>query len=294
MKPSELFKSVKDYLKEVYFSKSKEIPDGIQADLHVHPYITDKESLEHTLQVMDENGLDLIALTTHGKGGRYEHDFWRVKELAKAECDVEDKGRLFTVNYNGKELNFIPGYEMYVTLEGVKGRIDMVSLMSEEGFVSEVEVGMNFKDYQKISDKYDAVLTAAHPYTIWDPWPLPFRLAKEEERNVIKEKIFSEVDSVDLVATNALWMHISDSLVEEDYEKPLTNSDVHGKNRYARQKMGCSRNIFRELDFNSDKNLRKTLITSLNSGDFENYHNHLSPMQFFVQLCMGKKPIGFP
>jgi len=296
MKPTEFCKSMKDYLYDAYIKKKPDLPEeGIHADLHVHPYITDKESLDHTLEMMYENDLDLLAITTHGKGDEYEYDFWKVKEIAKKELIIDDKERLFTIKYNDKELNFVPAYEIYVKLDGIKGRIDMVSLMPEQGFEEDIGLGLDFKDYQKINDEYDAILIGAHPYTIWDPWPLPFRLAKKEERKIIEEKLFPEVDAVDLVSTNSLWMHISNDHIKKDYGGyALTNSDVHGKNKFARKKIGCSRDIFDNLNFNSGNELKEDLLEKIHLKKFKNYEDYLGIGQFIVQLCLGKKPLGFP
>ncbi|MBD3249623.1 hypothetical protein GF336_06275 [Candidatus Woesearchaeota archaeon] len=300
MKFREFGKSLADYIKEIYLEKSKEIPqEGVHADLHMHPYIKDRNSLEHTLDVMYNNEIDLLAITTHGKGSKKEHDFWKVKELIKEEgMEMDDKGRYFSIDYKEKQLNFIGGYEMYVYLPDVKGRIDIISLMPEKGFEKVAEKGMNFDDYMELNRKYDSMVVGAHPFTLWDPFLyrlIPFRLADEEERRNIQENFFTEVDCVDLVATNALWMKISDKLVEECYEgKALANSDVHAKCRFARTRIGESRNIFPELDLGTDSELYGSLLDNIRSGNFESHLKHLSPEQFFVSLCTGDNPPGFP
>ncbi len=303
MKPTEFIRAMENYLREVYLEKAPKLPEGVHSDLHAHPNIHDEDSLEHTLQVMHENGLNLLSITTHGTGDEAEFDYWKVKDMIK-ESDsgekyrMKDKGKAFSLTYKGKEFHFIPAYEMYVHLPGVNGRIDIISVMPEKGFEEATKKGMQFDEYKKINDDYGAIVIGAHPFTLWDPFLLgviSFRLADQDERKNMQDNFFPQVDSVDLVATNALWMTRSDELVQEHYQgKPLTNSDVHAKCRFARTQLGISRNIFPELDFETDSRLYETLLKNIKEGNFQNHLRHLSPMQFLVSLCMGKKPIGFP
>ena len=58
--------------------------------------------------------------------------------------------------------------------------------------------------------------------------------------------------------------------------------------------MGISRNVFSELDFKDDFALKDSLFKKIRKGDFADYLRHLTPEQFFVSICLGKKPIGFP
>ena len=303
MKETEFMKAMENYLREVYLEKTPDLPAGVHSDLHAHPNIHDEDSLEHTLKVMHENGLNLLSIATHGTGDNAEFDYWKVKDMIKGsdaeeKYRMKEKGRTFSLTYKGKEFHFIPAYEMYVYVPGVNGRVDIVSVMPEQGFEKTIEKGLQFDEYKKINDDYQAIVIGAHPFTLWDPFlfgAIPFRLADKDERKNMKDNFFPQVDSVDMVATNALWMTRSNELVQEYYPgKPLTNSDVHSKCRFARTQLGISRNIFPDLDFETDSRLYEELLRNIKKGNFQNHLKHLSPMQFTVSFCMGKNPVGFP
>ena len=154
MKADEFRKAIGNYLDEAYLKKTPRLPDGIHSDLHVHPYIRDESSLEHTLQVMHNNGLDLLAITAHGTGDEFEFDYLKVKDMIKVadseeRFQMKDRGRSFSLRYQGKEFNFVGAYEMYVYIPGVNGRVDIVSVMPEQGFEQASKEGIQFDEYKK-------------------------------------------------------------------------------------------------------------------------------------------------
>ena len=171
MKAHEFVKAMRNYFNEIYLAETPKLPIGVHSDLHIHPYIHDDSSLEHTLQVMHNNGLDLLAITTHGAGNGVEFDYWEIKRMIR-ESDLEqkfkiqDKGRSFSLRYKDKKLYFIPAYEMYVYLPGVQGRIDIISLMPEKGFEKVITAGLQFDEHKKINDDYGAIAIGAHPFTL--------------------------------------------------------------------------------------------------------------------------------
>lgn len=277
--------------------------DEMIADLHAHPYISSADNLHQTLDILVKNNVDLLALTIHGKGDFREFDFWKVKGLIEKRNLEEglgyvDKGDSFQLNHKGKTLTFIAGYEVYVSVDGIKGRIDIISLMPDKGFEKVIREGLTFEEYLQINKDHDAIVIAAHPYTIWDPYGLngffKFRLATGEDRKRIRETVFPKVHGVDLVATNAAWMVRSNELLQQDYpRKPLANSDAHSPYNYTRKEIGRSGNIF-ELRLNNKSNLKYLLRESITLGNFRTYLNYTPPLQFLLAIAFDKPPNGFP
>lgn len=278
--------------------------DETNSDLHTHPYISSVNDLYDTLDVLVKNNVDICAITTHGKGDSREFDFWKVKKLIEkanliSKLDYDDKKTAFKITHKDKRLTFVGAYEMYVLLKGVKGRIDIVSLMPEKGFEKIAESGLEFEDYMKMNRDYGAIVIGAHPYTIWDPYGpkgfFKFKLATEDDRKRILDNLFSYVDSVDLVSTNCAWMVRSDELLQQDYQgKPLANSDAHSTNHYTRNEIGRSGNIFRLENHITGDTLREQLRYRIISNSFRTYFNHSPSLQFLQAIVLNKPPKDFP
>ena len=265
-------------------SQPKKEKDEVFADLHAHPYITDKKSLYSTLDIMVAHNLDELAITTHMKWKGIESDFWQVKNLiqekglAEKLC-FEDQDLAFKLTHpeSGKELTFVGAYETDVRVPGFSrdACIHMVALMPDKGFEQEVQHGMRLDKYLRLDQDCSAITIAAHPYTVQDPWLfglIPFRLAKSYERKAIQDEVFPFVDSVDLVATNALWMTESNKLLQEDYpNKPLANSDAHSTGSYARKELGRAANIFQKEENGTGDAHREDLRTKIKTGWFKTY-----------------------
>ena len=289
------------------------LPNETNADLHTHPYIASVGELQDTLDVMVENNVDLCAITTHGKGDSREFDFWKVKKLIEEnsladilsyqELSYQDLGLAFQVTYKGKTMTFVGAYEMYVHLDGIQGRLDIISLMPERGFENAMKPELSFKESLRINQDYNAIVSVAHPYTIWDSYGpaglFKFRLGAKDDRKRIAEEMFPQVDVVDLVSTNCAWMIRSDELVERDYlelrgRKPLANSDAHSTRHLTRKEMGRSGNIFVLHDYSTGAELRGQLRGNILSDDFRTYHNHSPSIQFLLAIALNKPAEGYP
>ncbi len=267
--------------------------DEYIADLHAHPYISGFDDLIDTFKVMHDNNVELLAITTHGKGDQREHDYWTIKDSLKNSevgnfFQFEDKGKMFSVTFKDKKLSFVGAYEMYVYVPGVKGRVDIVSLMPEQGFEKKIVHGLNLHEYLEINDDHNATVFGAHPYTIWDPHGpngiLRFRLANENERKYIQDHLFPNVDSVDRVSSNCIWMSESDKLLFQDYGKTLTNSDAHSKTPYNRREIGRSGNIFKKGRYLTD---------AIKGKEHRNYHFYTPIFQFATSIAFDN-PKNFP
>lgn len=162
----------------------------------------------------------------------------------------EDMGVLVQVAHRGKQLYLMSAYEDYCTLEGVRGRTDLVIVGAEQGFAGRMREVESFEAKSTLAREYGAIVIASHPYTIWDPrgprGVVRFRLASARDRHTIHSKVFTSVDCVDLVATNCMWMVQSNELVQHHYPgKPLCTSDAHAISGSVRREIGRSGSIFR-------------------------------------------------
>lgn len=279
-------------------------PDETVADLHVHPYITSVDDLVDTMRIMHKNNVGLCAITTHGKGDSREMDYWTVRQMVK-DCGIEyeDLMQAFRITWQDRILTFIGAYEMYTKVEGVKGKVDVLSLMPDKGFEDKAKQDMAFIDFWDLNNQYNAMTIGAHPYTLWDPYGpggfFRFRLATVDEREAMKVDMFPMVMCVDLVASNAAWMVKSNELLAKDFwksrtQKPLANSDAHAKNSYARNEIGRAGNIFRFRDYEQGIDLRAQLENDINLSEFETYLNHTPSLQFLISIALDNPPEGFP
>ncbi|NYZ74171.1 hypothetical protein H0O00_03440 [Candidatus Micrarchaeota archaeon] len=267
------------------------------ADLHAHPYISHANTrgdFFHTLKIMVKNNVSALAVTTHGKGNPREMDFWDIKEFILANdlgsaLEFRDVGSTFSIKHNGKRLEFIASYEMYVEVPGVSGRVDVVNLLPEKGFIEKARPGMTLSDYAKLNRDYDAIMIGAHPYTIWDPHGprgfFRFRIASDGERKAIQDNYFPLMDAVDRVSSNCAWMIESNALLLQDFGKTLTNSDAHCKTRYVRHELGRAGNILKH-----GIGLREAIL----SGQYRNYLRYTPILQFLISIAFDKPQKDFP
>lgn len=289
------------YLKEAYFGSvnTKIHSDGLKADLHVHPCITNLSSLKYTLDVMVRNRCSLLALTVHDSSNSKEKDFWQIKEWLyhnAKDCDIEefeDMNVVLKLYYRRKNLYLIPAYENYCVLEGLGGKLDLVIIGAEQQFISQFKKKEDFESKVKVARKYGGIVIASHPYTIWDPHGpknfIKFRLATPSERRIIRSNVFPNVDCVDLVATNCAWMIKSNELVLNEYsKKPLCCSDAHAINKSVRREIGKSGCIFKnEFEIIKDGiKIREYIREQIISGEFITFLSYLRPIKFVRSIAL--------
>ncbi|RMF54979.1 hypothetical protein D6745_03535 [Candidatus Woesearchaeota archaeon] len=269
-------------------------PGEIIADLHAHPYIYSENDLIDTLNAAKTNNVGILAVTCHATSKK-QHDLSGVKRLFQNSTGYlcllnrHDYGLSLSVDAIGKKITLVGAYETSVRLDGVSGGLDVLALMPDEGFSDHAKSGMPLDEYLDVARKHNAIIIGAHPFTIHDPYGpfgfFRFRLAKPEERVAIREKLFPEVESVDLVSDNAAWMVISDELVQQEYPgKPLANSDAHGIDSRTRREIGRSGNIFSLDKEPVGEELRNELRQAIVSGNFRTYHNHTPARQFLKSM----------
>ncbi len=276
--------------------KSKNTKPLLKADLHTHPYINDVASLDHTLSVLHKNNISILANVVHGSGNQKEFDFWHVKELLKDSMrgyEIEDLDTVVNIYNFGFKIVITGGYEDYCEVEGVKGRLDIVVISSEKGFKKHMHKENRFQEKIKIARDYGGIVVSAHPYALWDPYgPMgffKFRLASPEERKIIRQVVFQQVNCVDIVATNVAWMVISNDLVREEYPySPLCSSNAHSINRTIRNEIGKSGCIFPDFDFSSGVEFREKLRDHIKDGNFETYLKYLGPLKFIRSIALSK------
>lgn len=276
---------------------------GMRADLHAHPFVTGPKSLLDTLDVLRSNRLSLLAHTVHGAGSNKEMDFWKVKDLLKRianrACQLEDLGILIQVWGGGYPLVITSGYELYCRVEGLRGRLNLTLVAGNEGLARHLKPNMGLNEIIRIGRDHGAIILASHPYTLWDPYGFrslfKFRLPDRQEREIIREQVFTQVDGVDLVATNVAWMIRSNELVEKEYPgKPLCTSDTHAVTRRLRREIGRSGSFFSHMVLENAERLRETLKSRIRSGNFETYLRYLSPWKFLRSIVLVRPSKEYP
>ncbi len=323
MKSSELVKAIFRYIKEtepgsfidtVVSNQPVVSNNKINADLHTHPYISSISDLYDTLDILVKHNVDLCAITVRAKGDNKEFDFRNVKNLIEgkknlaSKLDYGDHGKFFQVNYNDKTLRFVGAYETEVLLDGVNGKLHVVSLMPDLEFEEYTKDGRKLEECIKLSRDYGSIIIGAHPYTIWDPHGpkniIKFRLATPDERKRINNQLFPVVDAVDLVSSNCLWMIKSSELLQGDLHEinkqlekegykiiPLLgNSDARARSHYTRNEIGRSGNIFELSEYESDDELRAQLRNKIELNDFEKYFQHTPSLRFLYAVLRNKIP----
>ncbi len=270
------------------------------ADLHAHPYIVKEKDLIDTLDIMADNNVSLLSITSHGQGHSNECDLNMAKQILKytdfaKNTDYLELENSIHLNHRGKQLTLIGGFEYSLAVEGIKGKMDFIALMPDPEFDRSLDPKfVTFEQFISASQEYNAITMAAHPYTLSDPYGpfgfFKFRLADQKEREIIRDNVFPNVDTADLVASNCAWMVYSNEQVEEDYHgKPLTNSDTHGVNHYTRKEIGRAGNIFSFPREKSDEALlREKLHENIKLGNFRSYLNYTPSLQFITGVAFNK------
>ncbi len=277
-------------------SRQLEKPEGyINASLHTHPMIYNCDDADMLFRNMARNDVDLCAIVKHGAEKDVNLSFWgaraRIKcnpiladHLSLDEFDEEDP--MFRVSYQDKLLTLVPGYEISVRMGGVRGMVDMISLMPDHGFEKDprVKPGMDFNDFMKANEDYNGISVGAHPYTIHGKL-MKFRFANADERRFIQSLVFNAADVVDCVSDNVAWMAYADRLVAKDYikkmgRKPLCNDDAHATGPYTSREIGRSGNLFKMQMIQSGDMLRESLKKKILADDFLTYHHYTTPLRF--------------
>ncbi len=294
------------YLVQVYCRKSRAVasPNGLKADLHAHPYITNTRTLMHTLDTMCRNNVSLLAITVHGTTNAREMDYWAVRDMILSEFKrpaVMDMGGVLRVSYRGSELYLVPAYEDYCVLDGVEGQLDLVVLCPERSFSFQECKERDFDDRVAFARQHKGIVIAAHPYTIWDPHGpggfIKFRLATPTERRVIRAKVFPNVDSVDLVATNCAWMMKSNELLRREYPgTAVCSSDTHAVNRWVRREVGSSGCVLAPTltRARDESTFRDCLRSQISLGEFKSYLSYLGPVKFFISIALSRPTANYP
>ncbi|MCK5321858.1 MAG: hypothetical protein KAJ47_01215 [Candidatus Aenigmarchaeota archaeon] len=270
--------------------------DEIVADLHAHHTINSTIDLYKLFDSMIKHNVDLIAITRHitapYKNYRKNEDFWYIKDLIKKEnssmeLGYKDLGIAFRIIYKNKLLTFVGSYEVEIILDKHPHfRHHMLTLMPDKGFEDHVKYGMDFKDYIELSRRYNAIIIAAHPYTVHDHSAtnrfLRFMIPPEEYRKQINDAIFTVVDSVDCTAANIGWLIRSNELVKNNFRgKPLSTSDTHSDDF-----IGCSGTIFKLVSYSDGNGLRSELRKSITSNDFTTYDGTICPFYIWRKVIL--------
>ncbi len=166
--------------------------------------------------------------------------------------------------------------------------------MPNPGFEDEIRQHMNFQHHLNLGQQYDAVMVAAHPYTLHDSHGpggiIPFRLADLWERKVIQSNVMQYLDAGDWVASNTAWMGRSNDLFCSDYldifdRKAFRNSDAHGRTRYGRKEIGRAANIFTIPKIHSGEHLRELIRDHSIQGNFGTYEAYTPAGQFISNIA---------
>ena len=294
------------YFLDSRFKMPKINPGQMVADLHAHPYINSQGAMIDTIDAMANHSVDILAITTHGSGNIREHDYWTVKEMCgnmgkiSTEMTFQDHGTYFTMDRNRKKFYFIGAYEKSVSVEGIEGKIDVVSIMPDKGLEKNLDSDINFDKYKKINDSFKALLIDVHPYTISDSYGpseffksiFKFRSATPQEREILQKRVFRNVDCIDTVSSNTAWMTQSNNDASNDYQKifgkhPLANSDAHSNTQFTRREIGRSGNIFYFENFENDVTFREMLKLHIRNGLFDTYFNYTPSLQFVIGIALG-------
>ena len=275
--------------------------DEIIVDFEVNPVIRSIEDFVKTVDALLNNRIGIAGIigparTNEAKTHNIENDFWMLKQLIKAQpfIQYEDLGLAVKLRRPTQELTLVGVYKKYVKLEGIKGKIAVTSIMPDEGFEKYMAQAETFEDIIDYARDFNAIVVGANPYTVVDPKGLggiiKFRLATAEERGIISERVFPEVDAVSLIATNCAWMMRSDELVKSHYSGSiLANSGMHtGKicAEYTRAEAGRSGNVFVKKEYNDGEELRDYLFRTITRRQFRHYHNHTPIGQFIFSIAL--------
>jgi hypothetical protein len=279
------------YLKQTSFNGSIHRPElklgQVTADLHAHACIANIRDLRDTLDVLVEHNVGVFPIVTHGTGSAHDMNYWQVKDLVQASektqpFEFEDRGLAFDILHKGRRITHVPGYETWCFVDGIRGAVDVLALMPDKGFEDEARSGISFTEYLAMGRHHNAIVIAAHPFTICERGRTPrFAVANAKEREVMGRKVLWEVDGVDVVGANCFWFICSNELLLKEYEgRPLANSDAHGTSHYTRQEIGRSGNIFDLGNWETGVELREMLRSRIRQEDFVPFLNYMSPPRF--------------
>lgn len=248
----------------------------LRCDLHARPFIKCEDDFLDVLDAMVQNNIDLVAITTSGKGREDELSYHEIKhairyEHAEEAFRYEDRGEYFFVTHRRKRLAITGAYPTMVSLEDVGGLFMLLSVMPEEGFWGLVSDGMPFGKYIEIARLCDAIVIASQPYAITEGnlRKPKFVLAGVEGRDKICKSVFPKVDCLELIDPAYCFSSESDVRASRDFRrKPMQSSGLYAKSKYERVKIGYSGTVFSPDCWFMP---REQIRYMLNTGEFTTY-----------------------
>jgi hypothetical protein len=254
----------------------------VYADLHVHPCITDKQSLLQTLDACVEHDVGLLACTAHNTST--ELSYWQMQSFIRQDAgySCEDRGLALIFGYKGKKVTFVPAYETQAVVPDV-GSLHLVALMPDRGYIP-IE-RQPFKQSIENCREHNAIVIAAHPYLICDPDEPRVHVADARERDIICNEVFPHVEAADAISAAGLWLIAANDHLKDDYARWIATSDAHGSTGRKRREIGRAGTIFALGDWMAGTDLRERLRARLQSG---NHQPHLRYMPFsgFMGVCL--------
>ena len=294
------FGSFRDTLRDRDIAKTE---NQTTCDLHVHPYITSLDDFLGTVRIMAKNRVNVLAITVHKPDDPKQHDYWKVKDMLSSQASAlgitgfEDKGLAFSFWFQHSPFIFVPAYETAVHVPGIRGTLDIVALMPDEGFAENIQPSPMLDEHLTLCRSYGAITVGTHPYTIHDPYGpagfFKFRYAKPGERRRIQRAVFPQVNTIDQVASNCAWMVHSNEQAFSDYSReqqrlPLSNSDAHSTSSWTRNEIGRAANLFWLNEFREGSELRDQFREAIRDSDFKTFLEYTPSLQFLHGVAFSK------